>query len=209
MQNAVEPVHVQFNQNDSTVAVINRTHKATGNLTVQADLYSIDSKSLYHQTATAALSKEGTQQVIPLQQVLKTVNQLCFVVLGLKDAKGNIVSRNIYWTAPGNDYTPLNTMKKADVKIVSIKPEFGKAESKWTITLSNTGNQLAFFVRPQLMVKGEEVMPAYWSSSYFALSPKETVTIIVSAPRVKLTAQPSLHIEGWNVNKVDAQLTSR
>ncbi|WP_205411328.1 glycoside hydrolase family 2 protein [Mucilaginibacter pineti] len=209
MQNAVEPLHVQFNQNDSTVAVINRTHKATGNLTVQADIYSIDSRSLYHQTATAGLPEEGTQQVIPLQQVLRTVNQLCFVVLGLKDASGNVVSRSIYWTAPGNDYTPFNAMKKADVKVVSVKPKFSKAESKWTITLNNPGSQLAFFVCPQLMINGEEVMPAYWSSSYFALSPKETVTITVSAPKAKLTAQPTLHIEGWNVNKVNAQLATR
>jgi hypothetical protein len=33
MQNACEPLHIQFNQDDSTAAVINRMHKATGMLT--------------------------------------------------------------------------------------------------------------------------------------------------------------------------------
>ena len=46
MQNSCEPVHIQFNQDDSTVAVINRMHRPTGILTAKADIYDIDSKLL-------------------------------------------------------------------------------------------------------------------------------------------------------------------
>ncbi|QJD96376.1 hypothetical protein HH214_11110 [Mucilaginibacter robiniae] len=200
MQNACEPIHIQFNQSDSTVAVLNRTHRSTGTLMLQADVYDTHTKSLFHQLATASFDDEGVKEVIPMGYVLKQVKEFCFVVLSLKDAKGNVVSRNTYWMAPGNDYTPLNKLNNAQVQAKLLKTAKGKSENSWTIQLTNNSNQLAFYVRPQLMVNGQEVMPAYWTGSYVTLAPHESTTLSVSAPVAKLGQQtPVIQVSGWNV----------
>ena len=202
MQNAVEPIHIQFNQDDSTVMVINRTFKGTGNLTAQADVYSLNSRSLYHRSAIVNLSSTGTTSAMPLKPILGDTKEFCFVVLKLTNASGKVVSRNTYWMAPNNDYKPLNNMDNANVTTKLIKTEKGYKEDKYTLQITNSSKRIAFFVRPELMVKGEEVMPSYWSANYFSLAPGESTTVTVSAPTAKLgNEKPSALVSGWNVKE--------
>jgi len=207
MQNAVEPIHIQFNQDDSTVMVINRTFKGTGNLTAQADVYSLNSKSLYHRSVSVNLSSTGTTSVMPLKSVLGDTKEFCFVVLKLTNASGKVVSRNTYWMAANNDYKSLNNLDNANLATKVIKAEKGYKEDKYTLQITNSSKRIAFFVRPQLMIKGEEVMPSYWSANYFSLAPGESTTITVSAPTAKLGSEKqSILVSGWNVKEQDVVL---
>lgn len=209
MQNAVEPIHIQFNQNDSTVAVINRTHHATGTLMLQADVYDTGNKQLFHQLATANLPDAGVKEVIPMAYVLKPLKGLSFVVLSLKNSKGNIISRNTYWMAPGNNYTAVNALPKTQVTTKLLKTEKGKTENKWTLQITNNSDRLAFFLRPQLLLNGEELRPSYWSASYISLAPHESSTVWVSAPVAKLGKKsPAITVEGWNVPKQYVNITA-
>jgi beta-galactosidase/beta-glucuronidase len=202
MQTACEPLHIQFNQDDSTVAVINRTFKGTGNLTAEATIYSLDSKVLYHHTEAVSLSETGTASAMPLKNQLTNHNDLCIVVLDLKNASGKIISRNTYWTSPGNDYKGLNDMVHTSVSTTLIKTEKGLKENKYTLQMTNSSSKLAFFIRPQLMAGGDEVMPSYWSANYFTLAPGQSITVSVSAPVAKLGSnKPSVLVDGWNVDK--------
>ena len=207
MQNACEPIHVQFNQDDSTVMVINRTFKGTGNLTAEANVYSVNSKLLYHHGASVNLNSTGTASAMSLQSTLANINELCLVVLNLKDASGKIVSRNAYWTAPENNYKTLNDMPHVGVTTTVVKTEKGNKENKYTLQITNSTKQLAFFVRPQLIAGGEEVIPSYWSANYFTLAPGQNITVSVSAPVAKLGNQAlSVLVGGWNVNKQVVEL---
>ncbi|MBS7566645.1 beta galactosidase jelly roll domain-containing protein [Mucilaginibacter sp. Bleaf8] len=210
MQNAVEPIHIQFNQNDSTVAVLNRTHAPTGTLMLQADVYNTKGKQLFHQMATANLSDEGVKEVIPMAYVLKPLKELSLVVLNIKDTKGKVISRNAYWMAPGNDYTSLSSMPNAQLQTTLVKTEKGKTENKWTLQITNKSSQVAFFVRPQLLVNNDEIRPSYWSASYITLAPNESATVSVSAPVAKLTGgAPTITVEGWNVRKQSVTLSGK
>jgi hypothetical protein len=207
MQNACEPVHIQFNQDDSTVMVINRAFRGTGNITAQANVYSVNSKLLYSNTVKVSLNATGTALAMPLKSVLENKEELCFVVLSLKDASGKIVSRNAYWTAPQNNYRALNDMPNVGLNTAVIKTEKGNNENKYTLQITNNTKQLAFFVRPQLMANGDEVMPSYWSASYFTLAPGQNIVVSVSAPMAKLGNQaPSIMVSGWNVRKQEISL---
>ena len=202
MQNACEPIHIQFNQDDSTVMVINRTFKGTGSLTAQADVYSINSKSLYHRTASISVNTTGTSSAMSLKPVLGDIKEFCFVVLKLTNSAGTVVSTNTYWMQPNNDYKTLNAMDNARISTKLIKSEKGYKENKYTIQITNTSKQLAFFVRPQLTLGGEEIMPSYWSANYFSLSPGESRMVTVTAPKAKLGSQsPEIEVDGWNVKK--------
>ena len=205
MQNACEPIHIQFNQNDSTVAVINRRHLATGPLSLFSDIFDTKSNLINHQIAIVNLDDEGVKKAIQLSNVLKPVKSLCFVVLTLKDLKGTVVSRNTYWMAPNNDYTALSMLPKT-----SLKTEVTKlTKYHYTIKITNLSEQLAFFVRPQLMLKNEEVMPSYWTAGYVSLPPHESTTLTVSAPASVLgNSKPVIKISGWNANSEIINLPS-
>lgn len=203
MQNAVEPVHIQFNQNDSTVAIVNRTHHATGLLTADAAIYDINTKLIKSaHLGHLGLAQEGVQEVIPLKAALTGLKGVSFVVLNLLNERGQVVSHNVYWMAPENDFTSFNSMKRTQVTAKVLKGSKGVAENKWTLQVTNNSDRIAFFIRPQLLRNGEEVMPSYWSAGYFTLAPHESMTVTVAAPVAKLgTIAPSVLIEGWNIHK--------
>jgi len=209
MQNAVEPLHIQFNQDDSTVVVVNRMHHATGLLTAKADIYDIDSKLVKSfKTAHLGLGETGDLPAVQLKAFLAATKGISFVVLNLTDAAGKTVSHTVYWLSPGNDLAGLNNMKRTQVQVKVLKAEKGLSEDKWTLLFSNTTNKLAFFVRPQLMVGDEEVMPSYWTGNYFTLAPGESTTLSVSAPTAKLgTQKPYVEVSGWNTDKQEVRLS--
>lgn len=209
MQNACEPVHIQLNLDDSTAAVINRQHHATGKLSASVSIYNIDSKLLktFH-AENVSLDSAGAKEIIPIKDALKSINEMVLVVMNLKNASGKTISHNTYWTAPGNDYTPLNKMPDAKVAAKVLSTEKGQSETKWTLQLINTSDKVAFFVRPQLMQGNEEVMPSYWTANYITLAPGESATVSVTAPWARLrNGVPTILIEGWNLKKQWVSLT--
>jgi beta-galactosidase/beta-glucuronidase len=209
LQNAVEPLHIQFNPDDSTVAIVNRMHHASGLLTAKAAIYDADSKLLKSFSVShLGLGETGNQQAIRLKDFLSTKKGLSFVVLTLSDASGKAISHNVYWLSPGNDLTSLNSLAKAQLQVKLLKAEKGADENKWTLQFNNPTNKLAFFVRPQLMTGDEEVMPSYWTANYFTLAPGESRIVSVSAPLAKLgNNKPYLQVEGWNTGKQEISLT--
>ncbi|MCL4481571.1 MAG: beta galactosidase jelly roll domain-containing protein [Bacteroidetes bacterium] len=203
MQNAVEPVHVQLNALDYNVTVVNRTYKPVPNLTIQADVFGLGSKSLFHQTAGVSLSATDVKESFSLSKILADSKGVNFVVLNLKDAGGKVISHNVYWLAADNDYTALGSMPRTKVETTILKREQVKTEIKWRLKFTNNSKQLAFFVSPQLMNDNEEVLPAFWSANYFSLAPGESVTATVCASSDQLKGKNiQVQVNGWNVDGV-------
>jgi len=200
MQNACERVHVQLNLDDSVVAVVNRTYQSQPNLTVNADVLDMNGKSLYHQTKKISLDTSDVKELFPLSPQLSKANGIVFIVLSITDSKGKIVSHNVYWMQPHHDYTSLSQMKPASVRVKLISSIKEKATFRYTFQFTNSSEQLAFFINPQLTINDEEIMPSYWSQNYFYLAAHESITVSVSCPLAKLNGvQPELITEGWNV----------
>lgn len=200
MQNACEQVHVQLNPVDYTVSVINRNFQPVSNLTVQADVFGIDSKPLFSQTAKISLSASDVKESISLAKIFDDSKGLNFVVLNLKDGSGKTISHNVYWLAADNNYLPLNSMPHTQVDATVLVREKVKTETKWTIKFSNKSKLMAFFINPQLLNDGEEIMPSFWSANYFSLAPGEsiTVTVSVSSDLIKGKNQ-EIKVKGWNL----------
>jgi exo-1,4-beta-D-glucosaminidase len=202
MQNACEPVHVQLNALDYGISVINRTYKGIANLTVTADIFGLDSKSLFHQATDLTLSATDVKECFSLSKVLAGAKGVNFVVLNLKDSAGKPISHNVYWLANDNDYTSMNSMPKSRVETIVVKKEMVKSETKWTLKFRNSSTQLAFFVAPQLVVDDEEIQPAFWSANYFSLAPGESITTSVSIDSNKLKGKnQQILVKGWNVEE--------
>jgi hypothetical protein len=200
MQNACEPVHIQLNISNNKVLALNRTYREAAGLTAVADVYGMDSKPLFHEEKSISLSATEVEETSDLSSALTKSTGVSFVVLRLKDKSGKILSYNTYWLAPGNDYKALSNMQKSTVKVSVTGNTKGKADKSWKVEVSNTSDKLAFFLRPQLMSEGEEVLPSMWSAGYFTLAPSETRTITVTCPDTALEGKtPQIKVSGWNV----------
>lgn len=204
MKKACEPLHVQFNQDDSSVAIINRTQFDANDLTATAKIYSVDGKKIFEKTADIkSIDDMNATVALSLKDVLIQHPAFNFIVLSLKNNKGEEVSKNIYWTAKGNDYRALNKMPRATLQTTIISSSIQKNEKSISVKIKNTGNRLAFFTRIQLTQNGEELMPGFWSDNYFSLLPGEEETLTVKVPVAEIKNNSPLKIEadGWNVKK--------
>jgi hypothetical protein len=208
MQRACEPVHIQLNLDDSAVAVVNRSYTPQQNLAVTAMVFDFNGNLLSNQNASASLKGSDVKETIALAKVLAPQSNIVFVVLQLKDASGKLVTQNVYCMQPKHDYTTLTQMSHAAVqpKVVSV----AKANNNYVFTVSFTNNskQLAYFVNPQIKLKGEEVLPSMWSNNYFSIVAGQTITTTVSCPVAKFNSEkPVLTVQGWNVDKAETTIS--
>lgn len=202
MQNALEPVHIQLNPVDLKVLAVNRTYHEFPELTADIDVYGSDSKSLFHEEKNISLSATEVKATSSLSAALAGTKGVTFVVLNLKSSTGKIISHNVYWLSGEGNYKSLDEMPKTKLDAKITGPVKDKSEISWSVQITNNSNRLAFFIRPQLMAGGEEVLPSYWTAGYFTLAPSESATVTVSCPVIILNGKkPEIKISGWNINE--------
>lgn len=202
MQRAIEPVHIQLNLDDSVVAVINRTYQALQNLSAEIKIFDLNGKSLFSQNKNANLKTTDVKEILSIKNVLAREKGISFVVLNLRDQSGKNISHNVYWFAPNHDFKALKEMPPANVTVKILKTEEEKNETQWTFQFTNTSNRVAFFMNPQIIKQGKEILPSFWSDNYFSLSPNESSIATVSIPNSKMhNGNAGLALSGWNVEK--------
>jgi hypothetical protein len=209
-QNACSPLHVQLNLVNNKVTILNRTYKTALKLMAGVEVLSADSKSLYKEEAFFDLGPSEVKETTDLTSFLEKSREISFIVLNLKNSAGQVISRNIYWLSPNGDYKSMNDMPEATLSVSVLLEEKLRKEKKWTIKVSNNTEKLAFFIRPQLMKNGEEILPSFWSANYFSLAPYESTTVTVSAPLAILdNAFPVIQVSGWNVKSQVTGITKK
>ncbi len=207
MQNSCEPIHIQLNLSDLKVLVLNRTYKPVPDLTAEVDLFSLDSRQLFHEEKSITLEGTDVREAVSLTSVIDDAKGVNFVVLNLKDGSGKIISHNVYWLSGDADYKSMSGMQKTDLQLKVLSTVNKKSETSWTIQVSNNSNKIAFFTRAQLVIDGEEILPSYWSGNYITLAPSETTMLTVACPLEKLRGNlPSIKISGWNINVQELSL---
>jgi len=207
MQRACEPVHIQLNLDDSSIAIVNRTYRSRPHMNYRAEVLGLDGSSLYSNEGAVNLDTTEARVVLPLAAVLRKTTGISFVVLTLKEADGKLVSRNVYWMEPHHDFTNLRGMSRAQLHVRVLNAGRSGDNSKWTLEFTNTSRQLAFFVNPQLTEHGEEVLPSFWSENYFSIPAGSSQVVTVSCPISKVRgAAPHLRAEGWNLEQQEIAL---
>ncbi|HET6256327.1 MAG TPA: glycoside hydrolase family 2 TIM barrel-domain containing protein [Puia sp.] len=204
MKRACEAVHIQLNLDDSTVALVNRTYLQRPDLRYEAEVVGMTGASLFKQQGRASLDTTTVKEVLSLRDILRRTSGISFVLLTLKDATGRPLSQNTYWMSPGHDFADLRAMPSAKVRATVIGAEKRGAFTEWTLQFTNTAQRLAFFLNPQLIRDGEEVLPSYWSDNYFSIPAGGSVTVRVSCPG---GTTPQLRLEGWNIMTTTRPLT--
>ncbi|GGB11358.1 glycoside hydrolase family 2 protein [Puia dinghuensis] len=207
MQRACEPVHIQLNLDDSAVAVVNRTYIKRPDLRFEAQVIGMTGATLLKKEGRLSLDTTDVKKVLSLREVLSQAQGISFVLLRLTDGGGKPLSNNVYWMSPGHDFADLRSMPAANVQATVQATAKKDGYTDWTIRFTNTSSRLAFFLNPQVIVGGDEVLPSYWSDNYFSIPAGQSVTVKVSCPVAALSGgTPQLRLEGWNIRSEDLRL---
>src|SRR5207248_5468410 len=215
---ANEPVHVMYSYDDRTVAVVNGSRSAVPRVHARARLVAIDGTEKLARDTTLDLPADSSLRLFALPEPAG-VTGAYFADLRLTDARGRVLSRNLYWlsTTPDvladtstwymtpvksfADFTALRTMPRAKVRATAA---FSAGEAR--VTLRNSSAGVAFFIRLQVADSADvEVLPVMWDENYVTLMPGETRTMTARyAPRDLLGA-PRVIVSGFNVARTTAR----
>jgi hypothetical protein len=202
VKKACEPMHVQLDLSDSSVAVVNTTNVDAGRVSVQARVYSLQNKLLLTRDAEATLMANTATTLFRLElPPILNANGAVLVRLEMKDAAGKLLSDNLYWLAESEaDYRKLNTLPAASIATTATSTIEG-GEGVLNVRLSNTGAAaaLALKLTPADSETGERILPAYFSDNYISLLPGETRSITIRYPTGSLKGTPKIGLRGWNI----------
>ena len=208
VKKAAEPVHIQLNESDGDVQVINNLDVGLENARARLSIYDLDGSVAYqHDFEVSAAASVATRLgAVDWPAGLSAVH---FVKLELRDAAGRLVSENFYWRALPEHQDDLKAL--GDLPTVTLETKVTRRDiagkSFVDVTLHNPGTQIALMAHLQLHRRrsGERVLPVYYSDNYVSLVPNESRTITIEAATADLKGEAALVlVDGWNVGVVSS-----
>ena len=217
--NSLEPLHAQFDYLKNTVSVVNDYYREFKNYKVIAQVYDINSKKVFEESAVVNLPSDGVVNDALTIRFPENISQVHFIKLILKDEKGKDDSTNFYWRSndkyevsktligpAASGVEDLSKLKQAKVKL-TYKVREDDNNYFVDITLRNTSGQIAFFNQLQFLnSKMSPIRPSFYTDNFFSLMPGEKKTVTIETAKGKLKDGAVLALKGWNINKQEYKL---
>jgi hypothetical protein len=201
---ACEPVHIQMNENDWHVMVINNLPAPLDSARAFVSVYNLDGslQSARELPCNAAPSLATDLGAIDWPPALSRVH---FVRLRLVGAQGALLSDNFYWRALPDDPDNLQELNKLPPAVLDASVVRRDADGKCLldVTLNNRSRNVALMAHLQLRRRSadERVLPVYYSDNYVSILPGESKTISVEAALADLKGDvPRVVLDGWNTS---------
>lgn len=218
-QNALEPLHVQFDYLKNTVSVYNEYYQTFKNYKVSAEVYDINSKRIWSKSQTTDILEDGVDNDLFTIDFPENISQVHFIKLKLYNEKGKEISSNFYWrsndkyegkktlTGPtSSGFEDIAKLKQVQLK-VSYKTYQQNGRFYIEARIKNPTNALAFFTQLQLLDEyNKPVRPSFYTDNFFSLLPGESKTIVIDTDQSKLPSSPLFVVKGWNVRPVKYML---
>lgn len=195
-----EPVHVQVNLPDRTLAVINSLGKPIAGAKLRVRNFGLDGALLDERTipiVAAAYAVTLAGEAVPDSVFAKA--PVVLTKLELLGPDGAVLSENVYWLArEPADYRAMSAMDEAAVSLTARRID-DSGEQVIEATLTNSGTTPALMAKLAVLdAAGVRVLPAYWSDNYVSLLPGETRVVTVRAP-LSAAVPDSIAVRGWNI----------
>lgn len=218
---ACQPVNIIYNYHDRKIYVTNDILGEITDHTVRATLYDSRSKVLFEQEKKLSV-KENSSVIFTELPELPNKKGTYFLNLTIHDSQHKLVADNFYWLAGQEDqmdwdqyywfYTPqkrfadfheLNNLPQPQV---SATKKAYKDGDEWVVEveLSNTGKNIAFNIELLLVDYQTEnpILPVFWSDNYISLVNDDTKMIIARCNLTDSESEPSVIIQGINVERI-------
>jgi len=211
---ALEPLHIAYNYNRSSVWVINSEYAtAIGPFRATAEVRDPWTGKLFdsYNVSVAGVGADAVEELFHLPLVHSGP---LLVRLMLSGPEG-VASSNVYWltssmdvmkwgendcnfyrceVAHYADFSDLNSLLNPSLPAPVVRTVTLDATwSETKVTLTNPGPQVAFFVRLRLLRSdGSDILPVMWSDNYITLFPGETHEV---SARFRTSDGPSHHVD--------------
>lgn len=196
---ACEPLHIQYSDADNRVCIVSDLPEATPPLVATARVLDLQLSERFVHESTHEVPADGVVEVCELPE-RSAFGKTHFLLLELRDPSGALCSRNFYWLSSERDVIDQSKVNwymaplagfanfHALAELPTTTLELSRSGAPDTVSLSNTGRALAFFVRLRAFDASErEILPLYASDNYVSLLPGETLEVAIS---VAETASP-------------------
>ncbi|UKT65934.1 glycoside hydrolase family 2 protein [Pedobacter mucosus] len=194
-QNALAPLHPQFDYLKNTVSVANDFRKAFSGYQLKAMVYDIDSEPVLNLSKTIDIPADGLTKDALKVEFPANISQVHFIKLTLADQQGKQVAESFYWrskdeykgpwtmTGPAvSGFQEIDGLKKTTLRLIaeriSLKDRiFVKAK------VTNAGSAISFFTALRLVDQnGESIKPAFYTDNFLNLMPGEERSIQIEIP---------------------------
>ena len=207
VRSAGEMVHIQFNEADGELQVINNLPQPLTDAVARVSIYLLDG-TLASQYDTKVTAEPSSVTNLGEVKFPPRISSTHFLKLELRDAKGELVSSNFYWRGePGYPdlLTDLNELPKVTLE-AKVERSISGGKQMVTVTLHNPTNSVALMAHLQLRdSSGERVLPVYYSDNYVSLVPNESKTITIEAAQQdSMDKGATVVVDGWNVSVAPA-----
>ena len=218
-QNALEPLHAQFDYLKNTVSVYNDYYQAFKDYKVAAEVYDLNSKKVWSKSQKIDIPEDGVVNDVFTIDFPQNITQVHFIKLRLFDTKGKEVANTFYWrsndkyegrktlTGPtSSGFEDLSKLKQVQLKTRYKAYQEGdrhfiKAEIK------NPSSTVAFFTQLQLLGQDKKpVRPSFYTDNFFSLLPGESKTVIIETATDDMPSEPTFVVKGWNIQSSSFKL---
>jgi hypothetical protein len=202
VRKACEPVHIQMNQDNWHVIVINNTPQSLKGLKAKIQVFDLDGTLKYihagRLTAVPCAATDAGEIAFP-----KNLSAVHFVKLELRDTWDHLVSDNFYWRASTNQPDDFQALNELPTVPLDIQAQATTKDGKCllNVIMHNPTHSIALMAHLQLRQahSGQRVLPVFYSDNYLCLLPDETKTLIIEAASADLDGDaPLLALDGWN-----------
>ena len=202
VQKAAESVHVQLNESNGAIEVVNNRPDPLTKATVLASIYrfdgGLDSKKTY---PVEQVPGSRTMKVAQIN-VNARISPLYFVKLDLTSGAGALLSTNFYWkNVAQEDFTGLAELPTVVLDVAAESQVTGD-RTVVNASIHNGTGQVALMAHVQLHRKGsgERVLPVFYSDNYMSLAPGESRPVRIEVATEDLHGEsPLLLVDGYNV----------
>ena len=213
-QDALEPLHAQYNFLKNTVSVYNDYSRPFANCQLSVRIFNMDMSEKYSEKIFINIPKDCVLTDVITVDLPKDLSKVHFIKLELKDNNGRQISDTFYWRST-NEYkgpgSPTGPLYAGFSELGNLPPAYllktvGKESLKnselYHVNVKNLSKNLAFFLQIKLIdqLTGKLIRPVFYKDNFFSLLPNESKTIDVKVLKSLLhEKQAKVVIDGWNV----------
>lgn len=205
---ACEPVHAQLDLPDYRLTVVNTTRAAQHSLRLHTRVESLGNHALLTRMDKVDIPANDIVTLDPLD-LHKALDKegVVLVELNLTDAKGALLSSNIYWPSRSNaDLGRLSKLPQQPLILTATAAKASPEGARIKITLQNRGRVPALMAKLTLLdAARDRVLPVYYTDNYITLLPGESRNVEASCPAHGKECA-TVALRGWNVTPAEHSL---
>ena len=196
---ANEPVHIQYSYDTRAIVLVNHTLAAERGLRASIRVRNLDGSTAYERRLPSIDVAGNSARQAAILPALTGLSRTYFIELELSSAKGESVSRNVYWLSTQTDeldwthsnwyltplkeyadLTPLQSLPAATSEIrATMRHEGVEDIATVTLTVPPSSKAVALFQHASIKrsAGGELMLPILWSDNDVTLWPGESLTL--------------------------------